>query len=166
MKSPTVFTPQAVSFGPYHHDQENLKLLKGYKQMALLHFLHRNKRPLGHFTKAMKEVVKELQAHYEILENKWKDEAEFIKLMITDGCFMLEVLRFDSKSPETHHTSNDPIFSDHGAHHKLPYLKRDTLMLENQLPLLVIKVLIHAEKADQRNSPMVCICVCMIKYLS
>ncbi|KAH7663961.1 hypothetical protein IHE45_14G090100 [Dioscorea alata] len=154
MKGSTVLTPQVVSFGPYHHDEENLKLLEGYKQMALLHFLHRNKKPLGHFTNAIKEVVEDLKAHYEFLEEKWNDEAEFIKLMMIDGCFMLEVLRFNCKSPETHHTANDPIFSDHASQHKLPYIKRDMLMLENQLPLLAIKVLIHAEKADQRNSPM------------
>ncbi|KAH7663964.1 hypothetical protein IHE45_14G090300 [Dioscorea alata] len=154
MKSPTVSTPQVVSFGPYHHGEENLKFVEGYKQKALLHFLHRNKKSLGHFVNAIKDFVEELQACYEFLEDKWEDEAEFIKLMITDGCFMLEVLRFDSKSPQTQHTCNDPIFSVQAFQHKLPYIKRDMLMLENQLPLLVIKVLIDAEKADQCCSPV------------
>ncbi|KAK1270324.1 hypothetical protein QJS04_geneDACA024901 [Acorus gramineus] len=37
---------------------------------------------------------------------------------------------------------NDPIFSPHGMLHMVPFIKRDMLMLENQLPLLVLDRLI------------------------
>ncbi|EMS50847.1 hypothetical protein TRIUR3_27150 [Triticum urartu] len=43
------------------------------------------------------------------------------------------------------YAGNDPIFSRHGILYMVPYIKRDMLMLENQLPLLVLQRLDAAE---------------------
>ncbi|KAM0947164.1 hypothetical protein DsansV1_C08g0083231 [Dioscorea sansibarensis] len=160
MESPTPSTPQVVSFGPYHHGEQNLMLVEGYKQRALVHFLLKSERPLSHFVRAMQEVMEELQAQYDMLEDKWQDKAEFMKLMITDGCFMLELLRFfrDYCSPYYH-----SILSYPGTQRLLRYIRQDMLKLENQLPLLVVKVLVHASMEDQPDSPVVCFN--LIKYL-
>lgn len=148
-KASTVLTPQVVSFGPYHHGEPNLKLVEHYKRKTLLYFLHDAKLRPGNVINAMKGVVEELQAHYEYLEDKWKNKMEFVKLMVTDGCFMLELLRGDfSKFP-----TNDPIFGDHAASHIIPHIKKDMLMLENQLPLLVLKTLLLEERSRRNESP-------------
>ncbi|KAF5953384.1 hypothetical protein HYC85_006240 [Camellia sinensis] len=49
---------------------------------------------------------------------------------------------------------NDPIFSKHGKLHLMPYIKRDMLMLENQLPMPVLHNLLAVEnrKADQQGN--------------
>ncbi|KAM0947161.1 hypothetical protein DsansV1_C08g0083201 [Dioscorea sansibarensis] len=147
MKSATVLTPQVVSFGPYHHGEQNLMMVESYKRTALVHFSMKAKQPLKYFIDVMiKNHVKDLQACYEFLDDEWQDEDKFIELMITDGCFMLEVLRtYQNHSKRALYADRDPIFSHHAARHKLPYIKRDMLMLENQLPLLVLKVLQQAE---------------------
>ncbi|KAH7663959.1 hypothetical protein IHE45_14G089900 [Dioscorea alata] len=155
IKSETVLTPQVASFGPYHHGEQHLMLVEGYKITALIHFLIKAQQPLQYFIDVMKNDVKDLQACYEFLEDKWQDEDKFIELMITDGCFMLEVLRsHQSQFKNTSYAKHDPIFSDHAAQHKLPYIKRDMLMLENQLPLLVLKVL-HQAKTDKEINSLV-----------
>ncbi|KAG6382771.1 hypothetical protein SASPL_157524 [Salvia splendens] len=43
------------------------------------------------------------------------------------------------------YADNDPIFSKHGVLYIVPYLKRDMLMLENQLPLLVLEKLVAVQ---------------------
>ncbi|XP_039118364.1 UPF0481 protein At3g47200-like [Dioscorea cayenensis subsp. rotundata] len=155
MKSETLLTPQVVSFGPYHHGKQNLMLVEGYKKTALIHFLVNAGQSLQYFIDEMKYHVNDLQACYEFLEEEWQDKDKFIKLMITDGCFMLELLRIDKNQPvKTPYAKHDPIFSDHATEHKLLHIKRDMLMLENQLPLLVLKVL-HQEKTDKKINKLV-----------
>ncbi|KAH7663960.1 HP0062-like domain-containing protein [Dioscorea alata] len=155
MKSATVLTPQVVSFGPYHHGNPNLMLVEGYKKTALIHFLVNAGRPLQYFIDEMKNHVNDLQACYDFLEDEWEDKDKFIELMITDGCFMLEVLRIHEKQPvKAPYATHDPIFSDHATQHKLLHIKKDMLMLENQLPLLVLKVL-HQGKTDKEINNLV-----------
>jgi hypothetical protein len=69
--------------------------------------------------------------------------------MILDGCFMLEILRGSTID----YASNDPIFSKHGKIlYIMPLIKRDMLMLENQLPM---RVLDELDAIHHSNKPMV-----------
>ncbi|KAJ0969292.1 hypothetical protein J5N97_022169 [Dioscorea zingiberensis] len=149
-------TPQVVSFGPYHHGKANLKRIEDYKPKVLVHFLLKAGRPLTDFITAIEQVLEELRGSYDHLEDEWiKDEEGFVKLMITDGCFMLEILRLDPATGDKSYPDHDPIFSLHGALHKLPYIKRDMLMLENQIPLLVLKVLMQVEAVGKSRQQQV-----------
>ena len=73
----------------------------------------------------------------------------FLQLMILDGCFMLEILR-NAAHVLDDYAPNDPIFSDHGRLHVVPYIKRDMLMLENQLPMLVLEKLVAVEHGKSK----------------
>ncbi|KAE9453318.1 hypothetical protein C3L33_14780, partial [Rhododendron williamsianum] len=69
-------------------------------------------------------------------------------MMIVDGCFMIEVLRnFTNTSND--YADNDPIFSNHGKLLIVPYIRRDMLMLENQLPMLLLTTLLDEETKDR-----------------
>ncbi|KAK1294796.1 UPF0481 protein [Acorus calamus] len=130
------YKPQVVSFGPYHHGEDQLMPMEEHKQRALLQFLRRCKKPFEDFVKAMEEVGGDLFEAYERPDERWTDRGRFLQLMILDGCFMLEILRTATDSFSKHdYAENDPIFSPHGTLHMVPYIKRDMLMLENQLPL-------------------------------
>ncbi|KAL0421523.1 UNVERIFIED_CONTAM: hypothetical protein Slati_3175200 [Sesamum latifolium] len=74
-----------------------------------------------------------------------ENTSSFLKLMIVDGCFILEILRMRHPSFQDY-APNDPIFSNHGMLYILPFLRRDMLLLENQVPLLVLTKLIEVEK--------------------
>ncbi|KAI3467669.1 hypothetical protein Pfo_024332 [Paulownia fortunei] len=143
------YKPQAVSLGPYHHDEHHLKPMEEHKHRALLHFIKRSATPLQAYLLALEEVVQELKDAYDQLDLKWlHDTGAFLKLMILDGCFILEIIRmarFDDYAP------NDPIFSHHGLLYVLPFLKRDMLLLENQVPLLVLIKLLEVE--NKKSQP-------------
>ncbi|KAK1271139.1 hypothetical protein QJS04_geneDACA024899 [Acorus gramineus] len=120
--------------------------MEEHKQRALLQFLRRCKKPFEDFVKAMEEVAGDLFEAYERLDERWTDRGRFLQLMILDGCFMLEILRTATDSfSNPDYAENDPIFSPHGTLHMVPYIKRDMLMLENQLPLQVLERLITVE---------------------
>ncbi|XP_078171455.1 UPF0481 protein At3g47200-like [Carex rostrata] len=169
------YKPQLVSFGPFHHGEHQLMSMEEHKHRALLHFLKRTKQPVEHFVAAVEEVVVELQESYQNLDERWiKDRDGFVQLMIVDGCFMLEVMckstnisfHFETtghRSSADDYVYNDPIFSAHGMLYTVPYIKRDMLMIENQLPLLVLERLIATagvKKTDENINRLV------LKFLS
>ncbi|KAL3502060.1 hypothetical protein ACH5RR_036509 [Cinchona calisaya] len=65
---------------------------------------------------------------------------------------MLEILRTSILSMRDY-AWNDPIFSDHGRLYIMPYIRRDMLMMENQIPLSVLEKLltVENEESPQKN---------------
>ena len=143
------YKPQTVSFGPYHHGEEHLLPMEEHKHRALLHFLKRSDKPLELYLNSLVEVAQNLKESYDSLDpsSLWqRDTDAFLQLMILDGCFMLEVLRTAASNQTLNdYAWNDPIFSYHGNLHIMPYIKRDMLMLENQLPMQVLNSLVAVE---------------------
>ncbi|CDP05573.1 unnamed protein product [Coffea canephora] len=142
------YTPQVVSFGPCYHGHANLKPMEEHKDRALLHFLRRSRKPIMVYIECLNIVVDDLRAAYQSLDNHWREDTErFLQLMILDGCFMLEILRIFTRSMEGY-AESDPIFSNHGIVYVMPDIMRDMLMIENQLPMLVLHRLVAAEGAS------------------
>ncbi|KAF2311893.1 hypothetical protein GH714_027193 [Hevea brasiliensis] len=148
------YRPQAVSFGPYHHGEDHLKPMEEHKQRALLHFLKRANKPLQVFVDSLTEVVQVLKDYYDPLDIFWQEDTRFLQLMILDGCFMLEILRIATYTLDDY-APNDPIFSNHGKLYIMPYIMRDMLMLENQLPLLVLDKLVAVESGKEMDEEFV-----------
>ncbi|XP_077227880.1 UPF0481 protein At3g47200-like [Tasmannia lanceolata] len=160
------YMPQVVSFGPYHYGDKQLMPMEEHKQRALIHFLKRTDKPIENFLSAMEGVEQQLRGSYEMLDDVWKDGNKFVQLMILDGCFMLEVLRAATMRPvdlQSSHQSqrsngyahNDPIFSSHGKLYNMPHIRRDMLMMENQLPLLVLEKLVAIETGNPMNEDFI-----------
>ncbi|QCE01480.1 hypothetical protein DEO72_LG7g2777 [Vigna unguiculata] len=148
------YRPQAVSFGPYHHGEEHLKDMEDHKHRALLHFLQRCKKPIELIFHCMDQVVEELRGSYNPLDEIWmQDRPRFVQMMIVDGCFMLEILRANDGVPDDY-AENDPVFGQHGKLNVVPYIKRDMLMLENQLPFSVLRILIELENDTNQGEEL------------
>ncbi|KAH0461108.1 hypothetical protein IEQ34_008683 [Dendrobium chrysotoxum] len=162
MIKPSVFTPKMVAIGPYHHHKSDLQPLEVHKERALYKFLKRGVKSISVYVREMMGVVKELQYSYVDLQEEWKNEDNFIKLMITDGCFMLEVMRND---PD-HYPRNDPFFSYHAMMHNAPYMRRDMLILENQLPILVFKKLVSIQMDVDEEEAECIITELVIKFFN
>ncbi|KAI3412364.1 Glycerophosphodiester phosphodiesterase [Psidium guajava] len=153
------YQPQAVSFGPYHHGEDRLHPMEEHKHRALLHFLKRSGKRLEPFLESLREVARDLEESYEALDPKWKEggsegAGRFLELMITDGCFMLEILKMGTEVVDGY-APNDPIFSNHGKLYIMPYIRRDMLMLENQLPMLVLYRLVTVESDGKKDDEFV-----------
>ncbi|GFZ20504.1 hypothetical protein Acr_28g0012090 [Actinidia rufa] len=116
----TAYRPQVVSFGPYHHGAHPLMPMEEHKHRALLHFLKRTKMPLQIIVDNLTKVVQDLKDSYDVLNDVWQSyTGEFLRLMVLDGCFMLEVLcYYDDFGYSSNYAPNDPIFSAHGMLHK------------------------------------------------
>ncbi|XP_047959959.1 UPF0481 protein At3g47200-like [Salvia hispanica] len=157
--NPTAYTPYLVSIGPYHHGSDNTKPMEKHKHRAFLHFLERSKMPIHAFWDALAPVAQDLKEAYDELSPEWQDDThKFLQLMIIDGCFILEILRSSTTltnappppseaqpSIVRDYAPNDPIFSRHGKLYFVPHLRRDMMMLENQLPLLVLQKLLAVQ---------------------
>ncbi|KAK5802112.1 hypothetical protein PVK06_029694 [Gossypium arboreum] len=149
------YIPQVVSFGPYHHGHPHLNPMEDHKQRALLHFLKRSGKPLQLFVESLDKDLQQLRDCYELLDPMWQDDDhKFMQLMILDGCFMLEILCFDTHTMEDY-AETDPIFSNHGKIHIIPFIKRDMLMLENQLPMQVLHSLVAVDSNGTKDEEFV-----------
>ncbi|CAO2141930.1 unnamed protein product [Urochloa humidicola] len=157
---PKAYRPQVVSLGPFHHGNKELQPMEEHKQRALRHLLRRAKRPLEEFAAAVEEVAEPLESAYLDLGEKWRGEEgreRFLEMMIVDGCFLLEVMRaagFGDRGA-VDYAPNDPIFSHHGVLYMVPYIRRDMLMLENQLPLLLLQKLVAVETSKPPNDDVI-----------
>uniref|UniRef100_A0ACD5XSC6 Uncharacterized protein n=1 Tax=Avena sativa TaxID=4498 RepID=A0ACD5XSC6_AVESA len=139
------YEPQLVSLGPFNHGSSELVPMEEHKQRALLHLVRRTGRPVRDLVAALAEVVEQLEDAYMDLDGKWRsDTDEFLRVMVMDGCFLLEVMRTAAEDGETagDYAPSDPVFSRHGELYMFPYVRRDMLMMENQLPLLVLQRLV------------------------
>ncbi|PSR86630.1 UPF0481 protein [Actinidia chinensis var. chinensis] len=139
-KNKEAYVPQVVSFGPYHHGEEHLMPMEEHKHRALFHFLKRRNMPLQTIVDNLTKVVQDLKDSYDSLGEVWQsDTGRFLRLMVLDGCFMLEVLCYYAEMSDSgNYAPKDPIFSAHGMLHVMNYIRRDMFLLENQLPMLVL----------------------------
>lgn len=136
---PKAFQPQIVSVGPYHRGAEHLTAMEKHKWRLLKHQLENPRIQLEELVYAMTGLEEEARASYDQLGNYKIDSQDFIEMMLLDGCFILEILDVSvSGNVECGYSFSDPVFNWRSA---LPFIQRDLLMLENQLPMCVLKQL-------------------------
>ena len=89
----SLYVPQVISIGPFHHGSKDLNVTERYKFQGLRNFLRRLN---DHKEKSLEELTK-------IAQLSWVEEAcgcyiypidmddhEFVKMMCVDGCFIVE----------------------------------------------------------------------------
>ncbi|PKU74569.1 UPF0481 protein [Dendrobium catenatum] len=119
------FKPNLASFGPYHNNCHHFYPMEEHKHRALIQFLRR--------------IAKD----------------QFLKVMIVDGCFALEIMLADKRfasGEQSEYDSHDPIFGVERMIEVVPRLKRDMLILENQLPLLALTTLATIDGSEIQSA--------------
>ncbi|KAI8541443.1 hypothetical protein RHMOL_Rhmol08G0061100 [Rhododendron molle] len=127
------YEPQMVSFGPYHYGKEHFMPMEKLKHTMLLDFLQEPGEPLESYVNALAPVVQDLKDFYDALDPSWHGDnntSRFLKLMVVDGCFMLYILGELGNLGRP----SVPFLGDL----ETAGIKRDMLLLENQLPMLVL----------------------------
>ncbi|XP_040385796.1 UPF0481 protein At3g47200-like [Oryza brachyantha] len=152
---PHAYRPQVVSLGPFHHGDERLLPMERHKRRAVAHLLRRSGRTAGELVPAVEAVAPQLEDAYQDLGDEWRGEQNrerFLEVMVTDGCFLLEMMRTAKRGgggmpdeASSVYAPNDPVFGRHGALYVVPYVRRDMLIVENQLPLLLLHKLVAVE---------------------
>ncbi|OVA12343.1 Protein of unknown function DUF247 [Macleaya cordata] len=174
------FDPKCVSIGPLHRDKPNLKAMEAHKLRFLTKLLgsestdhdHQQNEPLFDTTTtddesleklviAMKEMEVKARGCYssETLDNF--GSSEFIQMMILDGCFVVELMRLFAISDVEH--VDDPIFSTRWM---VPNLQHDLLLLENQLPFIVLKKIYEITRSHKIKKDNNCLEEVALKFFN
>ncbi|KAF5933869.1 hypothetical protein HYC85_030040 [Camellia sinensis] len=142
------FVPHIVSIGPYHWHKKHLMEMETCKSILLDHVLKR----AGMKLTTLKRIMYELEAarkHYDQpFENIKRDD--FVEMMLHDACFILELFCIEASRWENYgHTSDPYILLNMTGF--MPFVRRDLLMLENQLPLPVLQKMFTVLDWKQRT---------------
>ena len=149
-KTPTIllelnekaYVPDAFSIGPFHHGHPKFEETEKIKITYLKGLISRSPSPetmLGDLINSVKHVEREARECYAGPTGYSPDE--FVKMLVIDGCFIIEL--FLKKASRDLREDNDPIFS-------MPCMKQflvhDLMLLENQVPWIVLERLFSLYK--------------------
>ncbi|KAF8408401.1 hypothetical protein HHK36_007551 [Tetracentron sinense] len=143
------YEPQTVSIGPFHHDKESCKATKRFKLLYLNSLLdraptlHTNVESLMEAITSLEQVSRECYEENNLTNLTSKD---LVEMMVIDGCFILEMLR--READEVPISENDPVFRTAQMHFKI---KRDIILVENQIPLLILQCLFDLTTAPEQE---------------
>lgn len=149
-RNPDVYQPKMVSIGPYHYGKPELQPMQSHKNRAVNQFLKRSATgaTVEKYVDELKLVYDQLWGSYEQVPQlgNWTPD-DFIKLMMVDGIFLLEFLNvLHGNRKGNDYADTDPIFGKRGHILNYNYVMEDLLLLENQVPCLVISILLTASE--------------------
>ncbi|KAI6680206.1 hypothetical protein NL676_034087 [Syzygium grande] len=124
--------PEVVSIGPYHHGRPQVLEFEKLKPRFLQMFLRRTGSDLELLTRAVADQERYAWTLYSEPVNMTR--ADFVQMMLLDGCFVVALLLHIYKGDDT--TPQDPIFTRPEI---IPSLIRDLLKLENQIPYSLLR---------------------------
>lgn len=150
---PDSYTPQKVAIGPYHQLRLDLYETQRYKVVAA----KRNQKDLNgmklkEFVNRLLEYELQIRANYHRPLNCGSDALAW--MMAIDACFVLEFLQvcgFKKGKVLIKDPSRFPLLSDllrNKALHNI--ILQDITMLENQIPLFVMRMLLEFHVSSTR----------------
>ncbi|KAM0883409.1 hypothetical protein ACQ4PT_031642 [Festuca glaucescens] len=152
------YKPRTVSLGPYHHGDPDLLPMEVHKRRALRHVVRRPGKTVREFVAAVEEVAKQLEGAYADLGDEWRgpgNRSRFLQVMITDACFLLEVMMAAAGEHVGDYAPNDPVFSRHSLLYTVPHIRLDMVIMENQLPLLLLQKIMALENPNNLNNEFI-----------
>lgn len=135
------YEPRLLSIGPYHRRKDQLSDFEKYKMSYLQKLLERRAEiPLSSYFVVMRELQERARNCYGGSISLNQDE--FVKMMILDGCFIVEVIRKFWLVMEWRRNEDPRLGQDTDPIFKMEWMLRsiaqDMILLENQLPFFVI----------------------------
>ncbi|XVF69112.1 hypothetical protein PTKIN_Ptkin11bG0054600 [Pterospermum kingtungense] len=134
------YRPEIVSIGLYHYGKEHLKMIQEHKWRFLGAFLNQigeqHSVGLNNLFQAIAPMEQRIRNCYS--ETIGLDSHDLIKMMILDGCFIIQLFRVVGKLLDATNYFDDPIFNMQWI---LTFLMRDLMKIENQIPFFVLQKL-------------------------
>ncbi|GLJ51225.1 hypothetical protein SUGI_1089780 [Cryptomeria japonica] len=150
------YTPRVVHLGLFHHrigqPLSHMERLKAEAVERMADRLHKQEAHL-HLKEAIRGLVCEIRGCYEE-ESVYKDETVAMILTL-DGCFVLEILRVLSAEQQQQRQggqNSHPIFNTTRIKSCQFDLLCDFLMLENQIPIMVLIKLLEVETGSESEA--------------
>ncbi|CAI9779521.1 unnamed protein product [Fraxinus pennsylvanica] len=139
------YDPLVVSIGPYHHGTQKLEAFEKLKISIAQKFCLAcgNKISIKDLYEEVAKVGKSARECYEEGSTKCFDDEVFNRMMFLDACFVLHFMFILQEGNVSNGTDKeqkevDPL-QDGSCY--LAFVQRDLFLLENQIPLLVLNVL-------------------------
>ncbi|RHN46065.1 hypothetical protein MtrunA17_Chr7g0238201 [Medicago truncatula] len=135
------YSPKCVSIGPIHHHNTNLILAEKYKLMWAAKYIENNGYIPEDLHKKIADNIDELKGHFDddvLTSTRWSLagfrslEEKLSWMLFVDGCSLLYILEKANLNEPWHMN----IKVD-----QLVLVMMDVLLLENQLPYQVLKLL-------------------------
>ncbi|KAL1321056.1 hypothetical protein HN51_065786 [Arachis hypogaea] len=133
---PKAYTPSIVSIGPCHRGAPRLQKMEILKK----NLYRRLFDPNGANASKLDKAFETLEGIEDKVRSCYKEEIalesdEFLKMMLIDGSFVIQLLRDLSQQDGILQTSYL------SSRWMLPVIRRDLIMLENQIPFFVLNEL-------------------------
>ncbi|XP_034925841.1 UPF0481 protein At3g47200 [Populus alba] len=134
------YEPMVVSIGPYYHGKhDGLKEMEKSKQSMVRGFVQQSGKHIEEVYKTVVDVAEEARRCYAEDDSfKLVDMTAFTKMMFLDGCFVIQFMHCLLRDHENLKMSS----------HAAALVTRDMLLLENQLPFLVLRPLMNLTFED------------------
>ncbi|XP_059298144.1 UPF0481 protein At3g47200-like [Lycium ferocissimum] len=132
------YDPKVVSLGPYHQGKPELQLAEDFKHIALEMFVSGSSKDVTYFYNKILEVVDNARSCYVDGSTDKYNDHEFALMMLLDACFIINHIEL---------STSDRYNKLRTTRHHLGMLAlsttvRDMFLLENQIPLWILKLLI------------------------
>ncbi|RHN40424.1 hypothetical protein MtrunA17_Chr8g0354581 [Medicago truncatula] len=133
-------SPKIISFGPIHHNAKNLKEGEHYKLLWTSIFVANYAKKIDKDdNEACKLLLKKIEDNIENVKNMFTEDAiegyndnDLAWILFVDGCSLLHFMgNVDDQCPNALNLKFD----------QLMHIWRDTLLLENQLPRIMLEIL-------------------------
>uniref|UniRef100_A0A0E0IGI8 Uncharacterized protein n=1 Tax=Oryza nivara TaxID=4536 RepID=A0A0E0IGI8_ORYNI len=135
-------TPLAVSLGPYHHASPMVGEVEKVKQHVMERLCFESGCTVEAVREKMRSVAGSARACYANDEKLSGVDADaFADMMALDGCFLLQFIV--SMCPEDPDSAPDALMSMAEIHTRFDIIARDIMLLENQVPWVVVKALME-----------------------
>ena len=134
------FDPTVISFGPYHHGKRELQEIDTIKDEAMLEFIKESGKSFSEFYYKVRNMNHLTRAcNVDCSEEKYCDDT-FALIMLCDGCFISYLLdiMLDKKRDKV-----SKLFVNHESLLGLASIVGDMVLLENQIPLVVLELLMR-----------------------
>ncbi|KAK1578404.1 hypothetical protein Q3G72_030036 [Acer saccharum] len=137
------YDPLVVSIGPFHHSKE-LEITEEHKCTMARQYAENEGQSYDLLYNKVKAIAGHARNCFSLDSSTEAvlDEEKFTKMMFLDGCFILQFIRC--------------FVSDHrDLNMKLclaAFVRRDLLLLENQLPFLVLRELMSSKENEWKKT--------------
>ncbi|KAK6122803.1 hypothetical protein DH2020_043408 [Rehmannia glutinosa] len=130
-----IYDPVVLSLGPYHHGKPRFQQVERLKDEVLGMMLDSKDKDL--YLSKIRERIFEIRDFYGGLTINEYDNETLSEMMLRDGCFVLYYMEICSGDEE----KDNHIVRSLGLS-RVAFMFRDFFMLENQIPLWVVKLFI------------------------
>ncbi|KAG8391204.1 hypothetical protein BUALT_Bualt01G0163500 [Buddleja alternifolia] len=143
-----IYDPMAVSLGPYHHGKPDLRRAQEFKYTSLDWCASGSDHKKRIFYNKVLEIIHEIRDCYADISSVDKyDDKALALMMLLDACFIINFMETRTRRENNFHEWRDCL----GMAAAISFTSCDIMVLENQIPFKVIKLLIGLRYGERKE---------------